>query len=217
MNVLITAATDKELEGVKRRCSANNSSSIKFLTSGVGSVASTFAITDAISNDSPELIIQLGIGGAFSNDLFIGSAVAVGKEVIADMGVWEADGYKNIFELGLSGSNSFPYKEGALVNTYSELLEKTNLKTVTGITVNEITTHPDKIRLFKDQFGAELESMEGAGLHYVCIMKKIPFVQIRGISNIVGERDKSKWKIEDAIASASDACIEIIKHLMPNS
>ncbi|MFN5422302.1 MAG: futalosine hydrolase [bacterium] len=217
MNLLIAAATDKELEAVKRHCIANNSTTIRLLTTGVGSVASCFTFTDEIAKQSPDLIIQIGIAGSFSNDLSIGSAVAVSHEIIADMGVIEADGYKNIFQLGLAQPDIFPYSNGALVNTHHELFRMTGMKMVIGVTVNEITTQPEKISLFSNEYGAEVESMEGAALHYVGIMKKIPFIQIRGISNSVGERDKSKWKINEAIASASDACIELINNLMTRS
>ncbi len=41
--------------------------------------------------------------------------------------------------------------------------------------------------------------MEGAALHYVCLQEQIPFVQIRSVSNYVGERDKTKWKMKEAI------------------
>ena len=34
--------------------------------------------------------------------------------------------------------------------------------------------------------------MEGAALHYACIMEHIPFIQLRAVSNFVGERDKNK-------------------------
>ncbi len=47
-----------------------------------------------------------------------------------------------------------------------------------------------------EKFGAEVESMEGAAFHYVCLQQKINFLQLRSISNRVGERDKSKWKLK---------------------
>jgi futalosine hydrolase len=46
---------------------------------------------------------------------------------------------------------------------------------------------------------ASLETMEGAALHYVCLMENIPFIQIRAISNVIGERNKKNWKIDDAV------------------
>jgi futalosine hydrolase len=39
--------------------------------------------------------------------------------------------------------------------------------------------------------------MEGAALHYTCLMEKIPFMQLRSISNYIAERDKSKWGHEE--------------------
>jgi futalosine hydrolase len=41
--------------------------------------------------------------------------------------------------------------------------------------------------------------MEGAALHYVALMEKIPFLQLRSLSNFVGERDKNKWLMKEAI------------------
>jgi futalosine hydrolase len=214
MNIVIVAATNKELELIKRAQFTMRSNLIDFEATGVGSIATSFALSEIIASKSPDLIIQIGIGGSFSTALQLGSAVVIGREVIADLGVVEADGYKDIFELGLAKNNSFPYSNGSLTNRNDKLLEMTKLKTVAGLTVNEVSTDPTKILLFKKKYAAEVESMEGAALHYNCIMKNIPFRQIRGISNLVGERDKSCWKINEAIASASESCIQLVNNLI---
>jgi len=44
-----------------------------------------------------------------------------------------------------------------------------------------------------------------------CLQKEIPFLQIRGISNYVGERDKSKWKMEEAIDNLCNSLEDILK------
>lgn len=213
MKIVIVAATNKELELIQRAQFEMSSNIISLETTGVGSIAASFALSEITTSQSPDIIIQIGIGGSFSTALQLGSAVAISREVIADMGVVEADGYKDIFELGLAKNNSFPYSNGSLANTNDKLLEMTKLQSVAGLTVNEVTTNPTKILLFRKKYAAEVESMEGAALHYTCIMKKIPFIQIRGISNLVGERDKSCWKINEAIASASESCIQLVNNL----
>ena len=53
--------------------------------------------------------------------------------------------------------------------------------------------------------------MEGAALHYVCLSEKIPFLQLRSVSNYVGERDKNKWAVREAIANLN---IELQKILI---
>ncbi len=57
------------------------------------------------------------------------------------------------------------------------------------------------------------ESMEGAALHYVCLMEKIPFLQIRSVSNITGERDKSKWKLKEARESLHKSLVLLFQKL----
>jgi futalosine hydrolase len=44
-------------------------------------------------------------------------------------------------------------------------------------------------------------------------MQQIPFIQIRGISNLVGERDKTKWKIPESMLAATNACINLINKI----
>ena len=55
--------------------------------------------------------------------------------------------------------------------------------------------------------------MEGAALHYVARESNIPFVQIRAISNYIGERDKSKWEMKSAIDNLNQTLIKYIDHL----
>ncbi|NBO57344.1 MAG: hypothetical protein EBU73_00185 [Chitinophagia bacterium] len=65
----------------------------------------------------------------------------------------------------------------------------------------------------ENQFNPVLESMEGAAFHYCCIMKNIPFIQIRGVSNYVGERNKSKWQIEASLEAVAKSTQEFISNI----
>jgi futalosine hydrolase len=44
-------------------------------------------------------------------------------------------------------------------------------------------------------------------------MQSIPFIQIRGISNYVGERNKQQWKIKEALYAATEACHLLLDQL----
>ena len=54
--------------------------------------------------------------------------------------------------------------------------------------------------------------MECAALHYVCLQQNVPFLQIRSVSNEVGERDKSKWKIKEAVENLNNELIKILNN-----
>ena len=87
------------------------------------------------------------------------------------------------------------------------------LKKVKGITTNEISTSRQKIKLYHDAFAPVVESLEGAALHYACLMEKIQFVQIRSVSNYIGERNKKNWKMKDSIINLNKELIRLLESL----
>lgn len=217
MKIVIAAATEMELRPFIHLMGIKNGVSIEGWITGVGSISTTHFLTENISNLYQSLVIQVGIAGCFKNTIEIGSAVVVEDELINDMGVFEKDGYMDIFSLGLLDENSTPFQHGVLHNPNAILLQDFGLKFVRSIGVNEISTNPKKIKLFKEHYKAEIESMEGSAFHYVCLMRNIPFIQIRGISNIVGERNKSKWKIKDAIDAIMPPILKLISQYSENT
>ena len=213
MNVLVIAATERELTGIKEISFGHPSMMVQTAVTGVGLLPSAYAIMQLIATSKPDLIIQVGIAGSFNPSLELGIAVTVRKEILADMGVYETDGYRDVFELGLVEKNMPPFEQGSIVNHHDNLMEAASLPHVSAVSVNEISTSLEKIKLFAEKYKAAIESMEGASLHYVCTMQQIPFIQIRGISNLVGERDKTKWKIPEALFAATHACINLINKI----
>ena len=213
MNVLVIAATERELIGIKEISFDRASLRVQTAVTGVGLMPSTYAIMQLLTVSRPDLIIQLGIAGSFTPSIELGTAVAVKKEMLADMGVYETGGYRDIFEMGLAEKNMAPFEQGALVNHHDTLFNALSMPVVSAVSVNEISTSTEKIKLFSEKYKADIESMEGAAVHYVCTLQQIPFVQIRGISNLVGERDKSKWKIQESLHAATNACINLINKI----
>ena len=82
---------------------------------------------------------------------------------------------------------------------------------VDAITINEITTNENRISILNEKYHPAVESMEGAAFHFVCLQENIPFLQLRAVSNYVGERDKSKWKIDLAIKNLNLELAKIIE------
>ena len=95
----------------------------------------------------------------------------------------------------------------------SEFLERTSLPQVNSISVNQITTSKKKAELYQTKYKAHIENMEGAAVHYVCLREKIPFVQIRSISNVVGDRNKRNWKLKEAVNNLNTELIRLVESL----
>lgn len=200
MKLLICAATELEIEPTIKFIEQNKelAKKVAVLITGVGLTAATYQLTKKVLEDKPQFILQAGICGSLDEDLVLGDVVVVEKESIGDLGVIENEKFSSLFNLGFVQLNDAPWTEGKLCND-PLILRKTGLKIVDGVTINEITTNNERIKLYKDQLKANIETMEGAALHYVCLSEKLPFMQLRSVSNYVGERDKSKWMLREAI------------------
>lgn len=211
MRILIAAATEAELMPIQSAILEHEEGSIEMLVTGVGLLSSSLSLMKKCLALPPDLAILTGIAGSFDDALHPGQAVVIRNEQIGDLGVEENGGFQHIFKMGLADPDSFPFQKGVLGNPHDILFNRTGLKVVDAVTVNEISTNPVRINYYRDRMGASVESMEGAAFHQVCLELNIPFVQIRGISNRVGDRNKINWKIQEAIQASTSKVIELIR------
>lgn len=218
MQILLLASTSLEISPLLRQCRDHGPDyltrhNLDFLVSGVGLLASAYAIQKQIQLKRPDLIIQAGVAGSFEASRPRGSVWVVSDDRMADQGVREKNGFQDIFEMGLAKPGQFPYKQGKLPNPHKELIRKTGLKKVSAVTVNQITSGQPASRMIRQKYNASLESMEGAALHYTCLMEQVPFLQIRAVSNMVGVRDKKKWDLRGAIENLNISLLDILTRI----
>ncbi|MCE2705024.1 MAG: futalosine hydrolase [Terrimonas sp.] len=217
MNCLVIAATPIEIRPLLEKLKEGNipiSNSIQLdvLITGIGLLATSYSLQKQIQLKRPDLIIQAGVGGCFDKKMKLGRVFIIKKEAIADQSVVELNALKTLFDLDLVPANQPPYQKGWLVNPHS-ILKKLRLPKVTGISVNEITTQPQKVRFYKKQFNPLIESMEGAALHYVALQEGIPFIQLRSTSNYIAERNKKNWNMPAAIHSLNQSLLNLLQVL----
>jgi len=216
MHLLLTAATTAEIQPsldwltVQRKSGTFQKADI--LITGVGAVATSYCLANFLGTTKPGIVVQAGIAGSFQQ-YRNGETVAIRQDCFADMGAWENDQFRDIFDLGLIEKNQPPFTDRFLLNPYEKLLSIAGLEQVSSITINEITTDGRRIAWYKQNLSPVVESMEGAAFHYVCLLEKIPFLQVRSISNLVGERDKTKWYMAKAINNLNETLISLINKL----
>lgn len=178
--------------------------------SGIGMVQSTFSLTQKLTREHYDFLLFAGIAGSFDIEKYpIGSVVEVSNEYFADMGIEiNSDDYRfsSLFEENLLDVNTPPFKAAKLCNSY----KINNISSVTGITVNSITTHKAKNNYFRMKYNAEIETMENGAYFYVAQQFRIPFLSLRTISNQVGDRDKSRWNIPTALSNLNDALLRTL-------
>ena len=220
MNVLLAAATSAEIEITKQFLEKDNfrinKHQVEILITGIGGIAATYNLVKSIECKKPGYIIQAGIAGSFNSETRLGTTVCVCEEIIGDLGAEENNEFRDLFDLGLMKENDLPFMGRVLKNPFVTEQSGLGLSLVRSISINEITTKKSRIELLRRKFKPEIESMEGAAFHYVCLCEKIPFIQIRSISNYVGERNKEKWNIELAVENLNAKIIHALQLLSTN-
>ena len=217
MYILLIAATKFEIQpflmSLVKEPALIKHHTIKVLITGVGQVNTTYKLTTNILNKRPNLIIQAGIAGTFSELLKLGQTVLVKQDCFGDLGMEEKEKFTTLFEAGFADKNEFPLTNGWLVNNEDTIFNSSLLSSVNSVTINKISDSLLQKQQLLNGFNADIETMEGAAFHYVCLLQKIPFIQIRSISNAVGERDKTKWAMRDAIINLNIELENLIKQL----
>ncbi len=210
MQILVVAATGMEIAPFM----ANNPVD-DILIAGVGAPATLYHLVKRLQLVDYDIVIQAGIAGCFNPQIPSASSVLVYRDVFADLGIEEDSTYFTLGEKGLIDTDAFPYSNGWLVND-SPILEQIDLPKVTSITVNKISDSKLQQEQFIQKFVPDIESMEGAALHYICLQEQVPFLQLRSISNTIGERDKTKWNMNPAIENLNMNLESIIHFLKQN-
>jgi len=219
MKILLGVATQPEIGPLVQYLQAtwqsgnastfiNGDTSVTICTTGVGMVATTYAVTKALQADSYDLAIQAGVGGTFDRNISLGTVVRIATEQYGDLGAEDHDAYLEMFDIGLIQKDEHPFTAGKLVAPVTEYFSQ--LPIANGITVNTVSGSAPTVALRTARYGLPVESMEGAAFHYVCLQEHVPFVQIRGISNYVEPRNRAAWNMKDAIINLNDTLIDLL-------
>jgi futalosine hydrolase len=210
MKIFIVAATQFELDATFKNILPKDSDIIEFYVTGIGMLATATQITQLIIEQKPDLMIQIGIAGCFDKKTLLGTVMLVQQEFYGDLGVIEKGVWKDIFDLNLQKPNTPPHHKKGIVNPHIKTLNKAKLPVVNAVTVNQITTSKKQITQLQQSYQPILESMEGMALHFVCSKLNTPFLQLRAVSNYIGERDKNKWNFSLAFENLHIA----LKHIL---
>lgn len=176
--VLLTCAVSQELGFWLAR------PHVEMLVTGVGPVEAACAVSRALAQGPVDLIVNAGIAGAFADAADVGDSV-----VVAD----------DFFELGIETGEAIVLPENQrLVDraasdvTLVDRLAEAGFPVVRGVTVSRVTSTDASAQRLR-AFGAGIESMEGFAVLRAAEIAGVPAIQVRGISNIVGDRGASRW------------------------
>ncbi|MFC6592357.1 futalosine hydrolase [Deinococcus lacus] len=200
--ILVVVATAPEAEalgGLARE-------TLDIVVSGVGPVAAALAAAQGIRERQPGLVVSAGIAGAFAGLGLAPGDLALSSHIIhADLGAESPQGWLSLPECGLSvlppgvtgeGGGHFAAWAGA-----PDLAAQLGAAYGPMLTVSRVTGTAQSAAFWQTLYPEALtEGMEGAGVAQAAFLAGLPALELRGVSNWVGPRDRAAWRIGPALA-----------------
>lgn len=198
---------------------------VKLLVTGPGIVNAVQALTAAIEDSRPSLIIQTGCAGAFKESgLKIGDIGIATEEIDVNLGIEPENRNLPLTELPFSLLNSQGHdikNRYSLDHELADLAFKAikkgcadkNVGLIKGpfITVSTITATDMRAEKLYKQFKPCMEGMEGSGAAHLAVHYDIPFLEIRSASNMVGKRDTGAWNLPLAFERGAMAVFAFVR------
>jgi futalosine hydrolase len=198
---------------------------ISLCIGGMGKVNAAHAATLLLTHASAEALIVFGIGGAYpSSGANVGDLALAKEEVVGDEGVLTPDGFKDASYIGIpllrtSTSliyHTFPASETLLEQSLRTLSSwrseaGSRLHIGTFITLSTCTGTSARAEELEARYHGLCENMEGAAAAQVAESHTVPWLELRGISNLVLDRDLKTWDIPRAAHVAQNAVIHLLE------
>ena len=181
---------------------------------GFGPIVSGIRTTQLIDRYSPNRVVLLGVAGALDTQHEVGSAMEFGEVICFGIGAGSGEGFLSASEMGWRQwsespdiSDVIPLDIIPLVSESNQLPGRLPLLTCCAASANE----QDVQQRLKKHANAIAEDMEGFSVAAACRFAGVPVRIVRGISNRAGDRNKTNWRVGDAMASAEKTILEVLK------
>jgi futalosine hydrolase len=176
---------------------------------GTGKSAAAMNLSLAIERARPPWVLAFGLCGAYpaghgpgSNALTVGDLCVIEQDMLADEGVRDPWGFRDLAAMGLGDRGPFE-ADRALTQRVAGMLG--GLAIVRGATVSTCSGTDELSSSLGHRTAAHVETMEGAAIGLVCRELRLPWTQLRCVSNRTGDRSVSGWDLEGSIARLHEA------------
>jgi futalosine hydrolase len=193
------------------------------LRTGIGKAAAAAATASLILSRRPDLIINTGCGGASpASGLSTGNLAIATGEIFADDGVETPAGWRSMEQVGLGIAE---YGNARLHNRIplspKSAADACLLAASLGIpfhagmflTVSTCSGATNRGEEIVSRFEGICENMEGAAVALTASLYEVDCLEVRGISNLVEDRDLSRWDIPAAMSAVTAFMTKLIERI----
>lgn len=214
--LLVVTAVSAEAEAVRR--GLPDSAGVTVAPVGVGPAVAAAGTARLLARAEAagrpyRAVISAGVGGGFPGRVPVGGTVLAEYSVAADLGADSPAGFIPVDELGMSaealGAPPVIPADPTLLATLRSRLPHAAVGSV--LTVSTVTgTAAGAAALAHRHPDAVAEAMEGYAVAVAAAGARLPFVELRTISNPVGPRDRTAWRLAEAFTALTDAAAALV-------
>ena len=174
---------------------------------GFGPVAAAARTAHLLADRRPSRVLLLGIAGSLDDRLAVGTACRFSEVACFGVGVGSGRDFVRAGDLAWHQWPGDPRSESSPIGDRLPCFAAPPSQTHRApllLTSCAASACADDARARKAMFPeAMAEDMEGFAVALACRLRGVPLDIIRGISNVAGDRDKSRWQVHAALAAAA--------------
>lgn len=202
--VLVVTSVEAERDAVRR--GLGEDSRFEVIIGGVGPMSAAARTARKLAESPYEAVVCAGICGGFVQRAGIGSIVVANEIISADLGAETAEGFASVDKLGFGTARIGVNAEWAIALT--EAVQRRGVPAICApiLTLSTVTgTAQTAEELIARVPEAAAEAMEGFGVATAAVDFGLPVMELRAVSNAIGPRDKSAWRIKEALEALERA------------
>ncbi|MCY2958635.1 MAG: futalosine hydrolase [Planctomycetota bacterium] len=187
---------------------------------GFGPIAAAARTAELLSTLRPARVVLVGIAGTFDAELLpIGRALAFDAVAVEGIGAGEGRDLAGPAALGFPqwpGAGGSEAIHDRIVLARSRVRDPARLRdperTALLLSTCAASASAAQAALRRERFPEALaEDMEGFAVALACALAGVPCQIVRGISNVVGDREPARWRIPAALAAARLCAHEVLR------
>jgi futalosine hydrolase len=169
---------------------------------GFGPIAAAARTAQLLAELRPARVLLVGISGSYDEGQApVESAHEFASVALTGVGAGEGDDFQGPPALGFP---QWPGSPGTTTHPVVDTLPLASTNT-SAVLITSCAAAADAATAARRKAafeGALCEDMEGFGVAIACALSGVPLRIVRGVSNVVGDRDSSHWRIPAALEAA---------------
>lgn len=229
--ILIAAAVPEELSLIKNRITSAEvrpigdvlvktgllrGRSVAALVTGPGPIHMAAALGAVLSSVSCRGLVVVGCAGGFEKaGLRQGDLALATEEICIQLGIEDTNGSILVNPLPLLPN--LIKLDTVLVEKAAQMLLRAfkteNFQVHKGpfLTVSTVTSLTTTASLYRKRYMAVAENMEGFAAALLSTRYGIPMIELRCVSNLVAQQERSQWNLDLAFERAQKALLQILE------